>query len=86
MTLLEGPITMPFDQPVFTLTCDIPPAPGRGRVSPYPFAEMAIGHSFFAPGRTRLNICYWQRKTGYRYLQALRVENGIKGVRCWRIA
>jgi hypothetical protein len=62
------------------------PAP-RGRRSKYPFRDMDIGDSFFAPGSSVIGIhgCA-RRHRPMRFTCRSIVENGIPGVRVWRIA
>lgn len=62
------------------------PAP-RGRKSKYPFREMEIGDSFFAPGSSVIGIhgCA-RRHRPMKFTCRSVVENGIAGIRVWRIA
>jgi hypothetical protein len=59
------------------------PVPTTPR-SKYPFEEMVIGQSFFAPGVTSVNRQYWERITGRKFLTRLAVKDGVNGMRCWR--
>lgn len=58
------------------------------RPAKYPWRTMAVGESFFAPGRTATSICGDVRK----YYRPMRVRTraviikGIRGVRVWRVA
>jgi hypothetical protein len=63
------------------------PVPNRdkGRPTKYPWRELQIGQSFFAPS-TRVNTAIWSRKTGFRYTQRHVRECGSQGIRVWRIA
>lgn len=51
----------------------------------YPYAELRIGDSFFAP-TTGVSIGYWKKKTGYGYTTRKAIENGKAGIRVWRTA
>ena len=61
------------------------PAPHRGRPK-YPFRDMELGDSFFAPGATVISLhgCA-RRHRPKRFTCRTLVENGIPGVRVWRI-
>ena len=64
----------------------LPPAP-RGRPSEFPFREMENGSSFFVPHRQKpLPITDWRDVTGFKFATRRVTENGIEGIRCWRIA
>lgn len=58
------------------------------RPAKYPWRTMAVGESFFAPGRTSTSIHGDARK----YFRPIRIRtrlvmvNGIVGVRVWRVA
>lgn len=56
-----------------------------GRRAVYPFRHMQVGDSFFAPVR---KVCpaTWSQVTGFKFSTAGWIEDGIKGVRVWRIA
>lgn len=63
----------------------------------YPFTDMEVGDSFFVPldGRKAENLASSisgsarsgraARANGRRYVTRTVVENGVKGVRCWRV-
>lgn len=59
---------------------------GSGTKPKYPFSEMEVGDSFFAPGmkaRALINATQWHaNKTGKKFTCAT-VEGGA---RCWRVA
>jgi hypothetical protein len=61
------------------------PTPHRGR-SKYPFRDMELGDSFFAPGGTVIGLhgCA-RRHRPMRFTCRSVVENGVAGVRVWRI-
>ena len=64
----------------------LPPA-ARGRQSEFPFRNMDNGESFFVPNRTKpLPITDWRDATGFRFATRQMVEDGVKGIRCWRVA
>lgn len=84
---------MNFHSPILTLTpidrgVPLPP-PKPLYQRKYPFRDMRVGDSFFAPGKTRQQL-----KTSIRYatcecrqFTTRRVtENGVTGLRVWRIA
>lgn len=79
-TALERPISGPI-----AITKGLP-AP-RGRKSKYPFRDMELGDSFFAPGSSVIGIhgCA-RRHRPMRFTCRSVVENGIAGIRVWRIA
>ena len=61
------------------------PTPHRGR-SKYPFRDMELGDSVFAPGSTVIGLhgCA-RRHRPMRFTCRSVVENGVSGVRVWRI-
>lgn len=61
------------------------PAP-RGRRAKYPFRDMEIGDSFFAPGSSVIGIhgCA-RRHRPMRFTCRTVVEDGVAGIRVWRI-
>jgi len=54
----------------------------------YPFPTMLLGHSFFAPGKTKkqlVGLCYIHgRKCGSKFVCEQRTEEGVDGTRVWR--
>ncbi len=63
---------------------------GMGGKRKYPFEEMDYGDSFFAPVPYRtIHSAIWSRhnrpNNPKRYTARKTTENGIKGVRVWRI-
>ena len=58
--------------------------------SKYPFEEMALGDSFFVPGRTISQMsavsCAASRRTKHKYSCRSRRENATNGIRVWRVA
>lgn len=79
---------------------DIPvPTGGRGfRNYAFPFAQMKVGQSFFVatPSNSRApyissvsaSARHWTTKNGngHKFTCATVTEEGVAGVRCWRIA
>lgn len=61
------------------------PTPQRGRTK-YPFRDMELGDSFFAPGASVISLhgCA-RRHRPMRFTCRSLVENGVAGVRVWRI-
>ncbi|MEY3082422.1 MAG: hypothetical protein RJA94_2407 [Pseudomonadota bacterium] len=59
----------------------------RGRKSKYPFREMEVGDSFFSPGSSVIGIhgCA-RRHRPMKFTCRSVVENGVAGIRVWRIA
>ena len=71
-------------EPVIAITKGVP-AP-RGRRAKYPFRDMEIGDSFFAPGSSVIGIhgCA-RRHRPMRFTCRSVVENGVSGIKVWRI-
>jgi hypothetical protein len=67
----------------------IPPR-GDGSRETYPFSKMAVGDSFFAPGATTQKLAgsfsTQRRRYGRKFSVRTLTENGVKGVRVWRVA
>lgn len=66
------------------------PAPLSGRNRLYPWGELEPGDSFFVPGRTTRNIggAIGQARNRYPDWEIVArtvTENGVKGVRVWRV-
>jgi hypothetical protein len=59
--------------------------------SKYPFREMAVGDSFFAPlgGAQRSSLSRmatgWTKDTGFKFVTRKATEGGQEGVRIWRV-
>ena len=65
-------------------------APIRRRGKPfYPWADMARGDSFFVPGKTTdqmsPTVVSHRKRHGGKYVTRAVTENGVKGVRVWRV-
>ncbi len=62
------------------------------RLRKYPWAELAVGQSFFVAGekQTSLIAAAWgwakRQSPGARFTSRKVVENGVAGVRVWRTA
>lgn len=55
----------------------------------YPWEEMKVGDSFFAPGLTTSklsNAASWRRTKGEKFAVRETTEHGVDGARIWRIA
>lgn len=74
----------------FKIEKDVPPPPTPTGELIYPFAEMEVGDSFFAPGKKQKAVSQSARKygkrTGTRFSSRTTVEDGVQGVRVWRIS
>ena len=59
----------------------------RGRKSKYPFRDMEVGDSFFSPGSSVIGIhgCA-RRHRPMKFTCRSVVEDGVAGIRVWRIA
>ena len=64
------------------------PMPDTTAKSEYPFADMQVGDSFFAAGKTanqlRNAAGHWRAKMGWKFHCRNVVENDIEGARIWR--
>lgn len=71
--------------PAIVITKGLPTP--RGRRAKYPFRDMEIGDSFFAPGSSVIGIhgCA-RRHRPMRFTCRSVVEDGVPGIRVWRIA
>lgn len=64
----------------------IPEKKRSGRASIYPTGAMAVGDSFFVPGKTAEEIAGSIYRNKTRKFTARSVtEKGVKGVRVWRV-
>jgi hypothetical protein len=60
-----------------------------GRKPSYPFRTMPVGASFFVPNKTVSSIraaAHHYREEGLHFSAQTVIEDGVKGVRIWRIA
>lgn len=65
----------------------IPPH-GNAGSKKYPILSMEVGDSFFAPGKkptANMAMSKARKTLGYRFSQRAVVENGVAGVRVWRV-
>jgi len=71
------------------MSIPIPPRPRRGRGPAYPWGEMNVGASFFVPlARGKFSAHYARMKAspGNGTYEIRRVvEDGVRGVRVWRV-
>ncbi len=67
----------------------LPDLPGPGSPK-YHWKSMEIGDSFFVPNRTAMefggHVGAARKSTGFGFTVKTREENGVRGVRVWRIA
>jgi hypothetical protein len=63
------------------------PTPPRSR---YPLRDMEIGDSIFVPGKTSLGFSGYvasaSQKTGFKFATRKAIEDGVTGLRVWRIS
>ena len=63
---------------------------GKGPVPLYPWREMDVGDSFFVPEaktpRITGNAAGVAKRTGFKFSVRAVTENGVKGVRVWRVS
>lgn len=55
-----------------------------GKQAKYPWRTMPINSSFFTTAR-RVNTTGWTEQTGKRFTQRKVIEDGVSGLRVWRI-
>lgn len=57
--------------------------------SKYPFKDMKVGQSFFAPDKNSNQMnnasSHWRKKLGWRFESMTVMENGVEGCRVWRV-
>jgi len=74
----------------YEITDAIPPPSGRGPLNrKYPFGDMEIGQSFFVPNatqQTRNTARAWGKNHGRGFSCRTTIENGVKGLRVWRVS
>jgi hypothetical protein len=63
----------------------MPPEPENGRHMLYPYRQLQVGESFFAPVQA-LGTSRMREMTGFKFRTRRCVEDGVPGIRCWRIA
>jgi hypothetical protein len=79
-----------MDKTMITIDKDKPMPNGFGVRGKYPFAELDVGHSFFVPGKTTSGISSSvanarTRMHGRKFVTNTVTENGVTGVRVWRV-
>jgi len=64
------------------------PVPTSGHKAYYPWKELEIGESFFVPGKHKAATGAGRIKgcETRKFMSERRVEDGVDGVRVWRIA
>ena len=69
---------------------NVPIPAAKGRPVKYPLATMVVGDSFFVATDVRSAVSgpasRCRKKTGYRFTIRTVEEDGIKGIRVWRVA
>lgn len=67
----------------------LPPSARSPRASKYPLRDMDVGDSFFVPGVPVRNLSGRlinpARRLGYKVATRSWSENGVAGVRVWRV-
>lgn len=60
----------------------------KGRPAKYPWRNIEVGQSFFAPGRTPTSIMNDARRfhAPKKFKSRSMIASGVQGVRVWRIA
>ena len=74
----------------YEIESDIPMSKdGRGRPSFYPFRDMSVGDSFFASGvrinSVRRSASLFASRNGMKFATRKQTENGVTGLRVWRV-
>lgn len=68
---------------------NVPMPDGVNRETKWPFADMEVGDSFFAPGHTSNQMtnaaAHWRKKNGWSFSCRNTEEEGVKGARVWRV-
>ena len=80
-----------MDQYVAKIDKDFPiPEMHGGRWSKWPWRDMKIGDSFFMPGKTIIKASReaWaaHHRINMKFACRTVTENGVKGVRIWRVS
>jgi hypothetical protein len=62
----------------------------RPHNSVYPWQQMDVGDSFFAPcekrGAVQSALSYAGKRNGFKFATRTVTENGVTGVRVWRVS
>ena len=65
------------------------PESTSGRRLKYPFESLEVGDSFFVEGKEPAQVSgskkHFSAKLGHRYICRTVTEDGVKGVRLWRV-
>jgi hypothetical protein len=67
------------------------PIPPKGGTTQYPWPEIGMGQSVFVPGDqrvvrlTRTALSAWAISNGRKFTCRVCTENGVAGIRVWRI-
>lgn len=68
----------------------VPMPETRGKPNTYPIRELEVGDSFFAPGKIRTGMTGTMRlirlETGRTFTTRSVTEDGIAGIRVWRLS
>jgi len=85
-----GPGQDPSGQQEFAIASGLPiPETRQGAPCKYPWDKLAVGDSFFIPGKTSQTISPARQSAehtrGTKYASRTVEENGVRGVRVWRI-
>jgi hypothetical protein len=67
------------------LSREVPIPAIKHRAPKYPYYQMLVGESFFVP-RQNVNSTDWARVTGFKFRTHRCVEDGVTGMRIFRIS
>ena len=75
----------------FKIDSDVPaPKQRAGRPVKYPFSQLEVGQSFFAPHVSAAGVSaasrMFAKRNGGHFSTRTWIENGVEGARVWRIA
>jgi hypothetical protein len=63
------------------------PLPKGRREPKYPWASMEVGDSFFVPGTISTSAATAaSKRLGFGFVRRSVVENGVAGIRFWRVS
>lgn len=70
----------------YKIETGVPTPPRAQKRRKYPLGDMSVGDSFFVPGGDSQTIgASWRRFKPKLFTARTVTENGIKGVRVWRL-
>lgn len=73
----------------YPISREIPIPESRGRLAKYPWARLQVGWSFFVAGKGTNDMGPCMRAAGIvyesKYCSRTVEENGVRGVRVWRV-